>query len=279
MASYLSEILAAHRAHSAADSRDIDRLIDQAFAAPAGRSFAAALDVPGEGLLVIAEIKRRSPSKGALDLDLDPAEVAVTYEKGGASCLSVLTDEEFFGGSAPDLAAAKDAVGLPVLRKDFTVSPADVCDAKLMGADAVLLIVAALSDEELKSFSELAAAVGLDALTEVHDEEELERALEAGATIVGVNQRDLGTFAVDPQRAESLSRRIPGDVIAVAESGIRDADDAARLAGCGYQAILVGEALIGSSDRTVMVRSLAGHSVSARSKVAEVSEAKASGSR
>ena len=164
----------------------------------------------GGELAVIAEVKRRSPSKGPLDAGLDPAAVAADYEAGGAACVSVLTDEEFFGGSPADLAAARSACGLPVLRKDFTVSRADVCDARLMGADAVLLIVAALSDDELSSFLGLAQELSLDALVEVHDEAELERALDAGAELVGVNQRDLTTFAVDPERAARLVGGDPG---------------------------------------------------------------------
>ena len=185
---------------------------------------------------MIAEIKRRSPSKGDLNVGLDPADVAMTYEDGGASCLSVLTDREFFGGSPGDLKAANAVTRLPVLRKDFTVAPHDVCDARLMGADCVLLIVAALSDADLRRFHDLAGEVGLDALVEVHDEPELERALATGATLVGVNQRDLVTFEVDPARAERMAAAIPDGVVKVAESGVRDGDDARRLRDAGYHA-------------------------------------------
>ena len=209
-------------------------------------------------MAVISEIKRRSPSKGDLDPDLDPAAVAADYEAGGAACLSVLTDRDFFGGCVEDLVAARSACSLPVLRKDFTVSALDVCDARTMGADAVLLIVAALSDGELRSFLALAEQLALTALVEVHDEPELERALAAGARVVGVNQRDLRTFEVDRERALALAGSIPTDVVAVAESGIRDADDVAALAGAGFQAVLVGETLVRSANRRSAIGDLLG---------------------
>ncbi|HLJ08578.1 MAG TPA: indole-3-glycerol phosphate synthase TrpC, partial [Acidimicrobiia bacterium] len=166
-----------------------------------------------------------------------------------------------------DLVAAKAAARLPVLRKDFTVARADICDARLMGADAVLLIAAALDDAELDEFVGLAAVLGLDALVEVHDEAELDRALLAGARLVGVNQRDLRTFEVDRRRAEQLVARIPGYVLAVAESGIRDADDAAALAAVGYEAVLVGETLVRAADRTGAVKALLGHPIGPRPAV------------
>ena len=219
------------------------------------RGFRAALGATTD-LTVIAEIKRRSPSKGALHVDLDPAELACTYARGGAACLSVLTDEEFFGGSTADLQAARAAVSLPVLRKDFTVSGQDVCDTRLMGADAVLLIAAALDPDELIALHDLAVDVGLDALVEVHDEAELEVALRAGATIVGVNQRDLVTFEVDHDRAARMATAIPAGVVRVAESGVRDAADAARLAAAGYDAILVGESLVTATDPAAALRAL-----------------------
>ena len=168
---------------------------------------------------MIAEIKRRSPAKGDLNRHLDAAELAATYEQGGASCLSVLTDEEFFGGSVADLEAAREATSLPVLRKDFTVDPRDVVDARLMGADAVLLIAAVLDPFELVEMHQLACEVGLDVLVEVHDEPELEEALNAGATLVGVNQRDLVSFEVDHDRALRMASAIPDTVVKVAESG------------------------------------------------------------
>jgi indole-3-glycerol phosphate synthase len=199
-------------------------------------------------LAVIAEIKRRSPMKGDLDPNLDPACLAKTYESGGASCLSVLTDEDFFAGSVADLEAAREATCLPVLRKDFTVDPRDAADARLMGADALLLIAAVLDPFELVELHQLATELGLDVLVEVHDEPELEEALNAGASLIGVNQRDLMTFEVDHDRAVRMSAAIPDTVVKVAESGIRNAEDARRLADAGYDAVLVGETLVTSAD-------------------------------
>ncbi len=266
MTGYLTEIAASHRKAAAADRRDPAATEALAVAAPAPRPFAGSLAqaAAGQGLAVIAEIKRRSPSKGDLALHLDPAAVAAGYEAGGATCLSVLTDRDYFGGSPDDLAAACKACRLPVLRKDFTVGPLDVCDARLMGADAVLLIAAILGDDDLASLLGLAGRLGRDALVEVHDDAELDRALSVGATLVGVNQRDLATFKVDPERAARLASAIPESVVAVAESGITGPDDAVRLGAAGYQAILVGEALVRSADPAAAVASLCGHPVAAR---------------
>ena len=219
-------------------------------AMPPTRGFRQALvDASSSGdLAVIAEIKRRSPSKGDLFADLDPVALARDYADGGAACLSVLTDVQHFGGSVDDLVAARDACSLPVLRKDFTVSARDVCDARLMGADCVLLIAAALDDAELRSFLALAREIGLDALVEIHDEPELERAIAAGADLIGVNQRDLVTFAVDTARAVRMAPLMPAGVVRVAESGITGPVDAAVLARAGYHAVLVGEHLVTSGD-------------------------------
>jgi indole-3-glycerol phosphate synthase len=258
---YLDRILAAHRGAAAADARPVEELRAAALAGPPVRGFAAALRAAQPGVAVIAEIKRRSPSKGDLDPSLDPAAVAADYERGGAACVSVLTDATFFGGSAADLGAARGACALPVLRKDFTVAPADVYDARAMGADAVLLIVAALSDDELASLHGLVTSLGMDALVEVHDEAELERALAVGATLVGVNQRDLVTFAVDTERALRLGGRFPPHVTSVAESGIDGPASAARLAAAGYRAVLVGETLVRSADRASAVAGLRAASV------------------
>ncbi len=168
----------------------------------------------------------------------------------------MLTNVEFFAGSPADLGEARAATSLPVLRKDFTVGRRDVLDARIMGADAVLLIVAALDDAEVRGLVALAAEVGLDALAEVHDEAEADRALAAGATMVGVNQRDLVTFAVDPERACRLASRLPPDVVRVAESGIGGPDDLDRLDAAGYDAVLVGEWLVTSAEPEAAVRSL-----------------------
>ena len=262
MPTYLADIVAAHRARAEADGRALPDLVEQAAGTPPPQDFTGALRV--DGLSCIAEIKRRSPSKGDLDPGLQADLVAKDYVTGGAACLSVLTDVDFFGGSTADLAAAREASGLPVLRKDFTVQEADVVDARLMGADAVLLIAAALSDEELQVCMARADEPGLAVLIEVHDEEELARALGTGAGLIGVNQRDLRTFQVDHERACALAARIPPGVVAVAESGIRDAADARRLAEAGYDAILVGETLMRAADRPAQLRALIGHPIGTR---------------
>ncbi len=256
-ATYLDKILDRHREMAAADTRSIDALIDEAMAMPATRGFRASLVGRAE-LAVIAEVKRRSPSKGDLNIGLDPAVWARVYAAGGASCLSVLTDVDGFGGSVADLQAARAACTLPVLRKDFTVSPRDVVDARLMGADCVLLIVAALDVVELVDFHALAFEIGLDVLVEIHDEAELEHALEAHATLIGVNQRDLVTFEVDHDRAIRMGGVIPDTAIKVAESGVRGAGDARRLEAAGYDAVLVGETLITSIDPVQALAELIG---------------------
>jgi indole-3-glycerol phosphate synthase len=263
VATYLDRILRAHRERAAADPRSLPALVrsaEEAAASAPTRGFGAALRAAsGLGrLAVIAEVKRRSPSKGPLQPDLDPEKLARAYQDGGAAALSVLTDREFFGGSPSDLAAARAGTDLPVLRKDFTVAAVDVCDARLMGADCLLLIVAALDQDELRDLHALAAHLGLDALVEVHDEPELERALDVGATLVGVNQRDLVTFDVDQLRAVRMAPRIPDDVVKVAESGIRGADDARALHDAGYHAVLVGEGLVTAADPVTAVRELTG---------------------
>jgi len=254
---YLDKIVQSHREVASRDQRNLDDLAGQASALSSTRGFGERI-VQGsrESLCVIAEIKRKSPSKGVLRANLDAAHIASLYEQGGASCLSVLTDEHFFGGSVEDLQIARASTSLPVIRKDFTVSEFDVLDARLMGADCVLLIAAALTDDELSRFHDLAVQIGLEVLVETHDEHELERALNVGATIVGVNQRDLITFEVDHARAERMASLIPPTVVRVAESGVRNADDARRLRDAGYDAVLVGESIVTSSDPVAAVRDL-----------------------
>lgn len=254
---YLDRILAAHRDRVSRDGRDLGALVERCEGLEPCRGFRRRLVSDSEsGLAVVAEIKRRSPSKGDLAADLDPATLARSYAAGGASCLSVLTDVEHFGGSAGDLQSARRACALPVLRKDFTVSALDVCDARLMGADCILLIAAALDDDELGAFHDLAGRLGLDVLVEIHDEAELERALSIGADLVGVNQRDLVTFAVDHERALRMASKMPSQVVRVAESGVRGVDDARDLHRAGYHAVLVGESLVTSSDPEQAVRAL-----------------------
>ncbi len=225
--------------------------------ATAPRGFASRLrEDSSKNLAVIAEIKRRSPSRGSLNSELDPTLIAQSYEEGGASCLSVLTDANFFGGSVSDLQQARLSVDLPVLRKDFTVSMHDICDARIMGADCVLLIAAALSKSELTDYFKFAIELGLDALVEVHDEPELTLAIENGATLIGVNQRDLHTFQVDHQRAVRMAAMIPTNVVRVAESGVKTRDDAQSLRDAGYDAVLVGESLVTSNNISNSVREL-----------------------
>ena len=263
VATYLDDILVAHRRRAEADGRSLTALLAGLDVSTTPRDFAGALQAPG--LSVIAELKRKSPSAGTLGGGADPAEVALSYEAGGAAALSVLTDGPHFGGSAEDLIAAHEAVALPVLRKDFTVDPRDVVDARAMGADCVLLIVAALDDHELQSLLALARDLALGALVEVHDESELDRALQAGADLIGVNQRDLHTFEVDTERAVRVADRIPAGVVAVAESGVRGPEDAERLAAAGYDAILVGQSVVTADDRAGAVARLSGHPVGVRS--------------
>jgi len=240
---YLDDILDDHRSVAAQDTRPLDELVAQAKALPPTRGFVDALRAQ-PALGVIAEVKRRSPSKGDLNLGLDPAELSSAYASGGAACCSVLTDEKYFGGSVADLQSVRAAIDIPILRKDFTVSAHDVVDARLMGADCVLLIVAALSDGELSEFHALATELGLDVLIEVHDEAEAERAMALDGSLVGVNQRDLRTFEVDTERAKRVAASLPADVVRVAESGIGGPDDIGELVAAGFQAVLVGESLV-----------------------------------
>jgi len=255
---YLDRIVAWHRDRAANDARDTSRLLEEARVAALNRQpdrFVSAL-VAGTTLNVIAEIKRRSPSRGDIAPQLSPREIADDYRRGGAAALSVLTDEPHFGGSVADLVEARTTTDLPILRKDFTVDSRDVLDACIMGADAVLLIVAALSDEELSRFIDLATELRLGALIEVHDEGELRRGLAAGARMVGVNQRNLKTFEVDTSLAARMGTLIPADIVAIAESGITGVDDAQRCAAAGYRAVLVGEHLVRSTERQAALREL-----------------------
>jgi indole-3-glycerol phosphate synthase len=215
--------------------------------APRVRPFAAALARPGEAC-VIAEYKRRSPSRGAIREDLAPADVARRYEAAGAAAISVLTDGPFFGGSLGHLQEVRGATTLPVLCKDFVVDPWQVWEARAAGADAILLIVAALGDAELGRLLAMAREAGVDALVEVHDRVELDRALAVSARIVGVNNRDLRTLAVSLGTSLGLAPAIPDDVVAVAESGIRTGADVRRLRDAGFDALLVGERLMTAPD-------------------------------
>ncbi len=236
----LSKILAHKRTEvqARAARRPLARVRQDALSAPPPRGFAKALARPG--LSVIAEIKRASPSAGKI-ADLDSALVAANYQAAGAACLSVLTDRQFFGGSDQDLVRARAACGLPVLRKDFVVDPWQIYESRALGADAVLVIMAAIGDP--RSLLAAAAEAGIDALVEVHDRDELERALAAGADLIGINNRDLTTFTTDLATTEQLAPLALGRAIVVGESGVKDGADLARLAACGADAALVGETL------------------------------------
>ncbi|HUX04159.1 MAG TPA: indole-3-glycerol phosphate synthase TrpC [Acidimicrobiales bacterium] len=254
-ATYLSDILAYHRARASRDTREWRERLDDIYYR--GPSLTRALRAEPSMIKVIAEVKRRSPSKGVIDEHLVAGEIASEYQRGGASAISVLTDEQYFAGSRRDLLDVHLAVDVPILRKDFTVSENDVLDTAEMGASAVLLIVAALEDRELRDFIELSRRCGLDALVEVHDELDLRRALAAGASLIGVNQRDLRTFEVDPQRAAALARTLPDEVTKVAESGIAHVGDVRRVAEAGFHAVLVGETFVRATHREALVREFA----------------------
>ncbi len=223
------------------------------------RDFFAALAKPRVGDIgLIAEVKKASPSKGVICLDFDPVRIAKAYEAAGASCLSVLTDEKFFQGSLDYLRAIRQAVSLPLLRKDFIIDERQILEAIEWGADAVLLIVAILDDARLKRFHDLATEAGLTVLVEVHDEEELDRAVAIGAALIGVNNRNLKDFKVDLAVTERLASRLPAGTLLVAESGIFTRADVERLKAAGSRAILVGESLMRSGDIGAAVRQLVG---------------------
>ena len=222
---------------------------------PAPRDFAGALS-GGEPPRVVAEVKRRSPSRGLIRADFDPEAIAAAYVEGGAAAISVLTDESFFGGHLDFLAAIRKRVELPLLRKDFLIDAYQVDEARVAGADAVLLIVAALEPTRLGGLHARAEQLGLAALVEVHDEAELEAALAVGARIVGINNRDLGSFETDLAVTERLAPRIPEGVVVVAESGIFTRADMARLADAGAHAFLVGESLMREADVASALRRL-----------------------
>ncbi len=223
------------------------------------RDFFAALAKPRVGDIgLIAEVKKASPSKGVICPDFDPVRIAKEYEAAGASCLSVLTDEKFFQGSLDYLRAIRQAVKLPLLRKDFIIDERQILEAIEWGADAILLIVAILDDARLKRFHDLAVEAGLAVLVEVHDEEEMDRALAIGAPLIGVNNRNLKDFVVDLAVTERLAAKVSKEHLLVAESGIFTRADVERLKACGSRAILVGESLMRSGDIGAAVAGLIG---------------------
>ena len=246
--SVLDDILVDVRADLAArqQSEPLEKLKEAASRAQSPRDVKVALRT--EGVAVIAEVKRSSPSKGALAAIADPAALATDYEAGGARVISVLTEARRFGGSLEDLAAVRDAVSVPLLRKDFVISSYQLWEARAHGADMVLLIVAALEQNALVSLVERARSIGLVPLVEVHQQAELSRALDAGADVIGVNARNLATLAVDRSVFTRLAPLIPDDVIKIAESGVRGPHDLLAYAAAGADAVLVGESLVVGGD-------------------------------
>ena len=237
----------------AADFRKLERRAS----AHTPRGFTAALrKAASEGAAVIAEIKKASPSKGLIRSDFYPAALARAFASAGAAALSILTDEEFFQGSLANLALASAEVRIPCLRKDFILDPFQVLEARAFGADAILLIVSALTDSVLSDLHDEAQSLGLDVLCEIHDSTELRRATDLGFPLIGVNSRDLRTFTVRTGLFEELALRMPADTLMVAESGIRTAEDIARLRGLGYHAFLVGEALMRQPDPAAALATL-----------------------
>jgi indole-3-glycerol phosphate synthase len=260
MAAILERIVAATRALVAGAKRGADlRELELRAEMHGPRGFRRALELKSrEGVAVIAELKKASPSKGMIRAEFRPAELARELEEAGAAALSVLTDEEFFQGSLDNLRVASAAVKIPCLRKDFIVDEFQLLEARANAADAVLLIVAALSTEELGTLAAGARRRGLDVLCEVHNEDELQRALDAGCDLIGVNTRDLRTFKVDRETAFRLAEKFPKGMVRVAESGIHSSDDVSRLRTAGYDAFLVGESLMRANRPGDALRELLG---------------------
>lgn len=245
------EVAELHAQHSMAQWRAL------AEAAPAGPSFAGALTAPG-GPHLIAEVKKASPSKGVLRADFDPVAIAGAYASAGAAALSVLTDREYFQGHVDYLAAIRHAVAVPLLRKDFIIDDAQIMEARIAGASAVLLIAAALAPAELRRLHEVATGIGLGVLVEIHDDDDLARVIASGArpAIMGINNRDLRTFNVDLAVTERLAPKLDFAEVIVAESGLFTPDDVARVAAAGARAILVGESLMRQADIAAATRAL-----------------------
>lgn len=258
MSTQLETILANTRAELASRrSPEYQRSLELQAQSHQPRGFEAALrHTAASGPAIISELKKASPSKGLIRPDFDPAKLALLLEEAGASALSVLTDFRYFQGSLENLSRASESVHIPCLRKDFIVDPFQILEARAFGADAILLIVAALTDRELRDLSDEAARLELDVLCEVHDAAELDRAVGLGFTLLGVNSRNLHTMEVRPETQMELVLRMPKSALCVAESGIRTADDIVRLQAAGYGAFLIGESLMRQPDPGVALRAL-----------------------
>jgi indole-3-glycerol phosphate synthase len=263
----LSRIVAGKRIEVAAaqSKRPLDELERLARVLPPPRGFAAALDqaVAARGYGLIAEIKKASPSAGLIRADFDPPALARAYQDGGAACLSVLTDTPHFQGSETHFKAARAAVRLPAIRKDFIVDPWQIAESRAMGADCVLLILAALTDGDAREFEAAALAYGMDVLVEVHDEAEFDRALRLKSRLIGVNNRNLKTMVTDIATTERLAARLPQDRVLVAESGLKSPADLARLARAGARRFLIGESLMREADVAAATRALLAHATPA----------------
>ena len=250
----LDEIVARTRERLRGEAKPDRRVAEEAAQQRKPFAFRAALS--NEGVNVIAEIKSASPSAGSIVDDPDVETIARDYARGGAAAMSIVTEPEFFRGSRDWIFRAKNAAGLPIVMKDFVVEPSQIVRGIAAGADAILLLAALLDVAQIRDFVALAEAYGCDALVEVHDEQELERAIAGGARVIGVNNRDLRDFRVDLGTSERLGSAMPADVIRVAESGIRSRSDVDRLRAAGFHAFLVGESLLRQNDRAAAVRAL-----------------------
>ncbi len=262
MNNILDKILATKRQEIAAARAAVaDRELERRLAdAPPPRDFRAALDQPGD-IQVIAEVKKASPSAGIIRADFDPVAIAAVYEKHGAACVSVLTDETYFQGHLHYLTRIRAAVNVPLLRKDFIVDRYQLLEARLAGADAALLIAEALPGDALAALFEAAQEIGLQTLVEIHDAEQLERVLDVGAQLVGINNRDLRTFTTRLEHTLDLLPRVPADCCLVSESGIRTREDVLRLEAAGVRAVLVGEVLMAAPDMGLQLDRLRGRVV------------------